>query len=156
VQYASRVSVQSSPLEVIEDLENRCVVHAYHFHHTEHSLCWTPVRAVRRDHGQTPQAYLVLSRCAAPSLSFCRRLTRSRADGVSEGEFEATLSEGLPSIRSMYAFPSHASPYTYPTQMPPCNRISTLPSRSPSLAKTTNLSFSPSPRRRRWPATPQP
>jgi hypothetical protein len=96
VQYASRMSVQSYPLEVIEVLENRCVVHAYHLHHTEHNLYWAPVRAVRRDHGQTPQAYIVLSRCAAPSLSFCSRLTRSRAGGISEGEFEATLSEGLP------------------------------------------------------------
>jgi eukaryotic translation initiation factor 2C len=35
VQLASRMSAQSSQREVIEDLENMCVVRAYHLLHTE-------------------------------------------------------------------------------------------------------------------------
>jgi hypothetical protein len=63
------------------------------------------VRMVQRGNRQTPQAYLVLSWCVAPTLGFCRGLTRSRTDGASEGKFEATLSEELPSIQSAHTFP---------------------------------------------------
>ncbi|KAF8268490.1 argonaute-like protein [Lactarius quietus] len=66
VQYASRMSVQSSPREVIEDLENMCV-HLF--------------KRYRESMGKLPKRLL-----------FYR-------DGVSEGEFEATLGEELPSIR---------------------------------------------------------
>lgn len=47
VQLASRMSAQPSQREVIEDLENMCVVPFF--------------RAVQRGNRQTPQAYLVLS-----------------------------------------------------------------------------------------------
>jgi eukaryotic translation initiation factor 2C len=66
------MSVQSSPREVIEDLENICV---HLFGRYSDAM------------GKLPKRIL-----------FYR-------DGVSEGEFEATLSEKLPSIRSMHASP---------------------------------------------------
>lgn len=62
--------MQSSPREVIEDLENMCVVRAYypptpHFFTRARMMTGQfsePVRAVQSGHGQTSQAHLVLSR----------------------------------------------------------------------------------------------
>ncbi|KAN0132399.1 Piwi domain containing protein [Lactarius tabidus] len=70
VKYAAMMSVQSSPREVIEDLENMCV-HLF--------------RRYQEEMGKLPKRIL-----------FYR-------DGVSEGEFEATLGEELPSIRNACA-----------------------------------------------------
>ncbi|KAN0132398.1 Ribonuclease H-like domain containing protein [Lactarius tabidus] len=70
VKYVSRMSVQSSPREVIEELENMCV-HLF--------------GQYRESMGKLPKRIL-----------FYR-------DGVSEGEFEATLNEELPSIRNACA-----------------------------------------------------
>ncbi|KAH9023196.1 argonaute-like protein [Lactarius hengduanensis] len=71
-----------SPQEIIEDLEDMCV-HVF--------------ERYRGRHGQTPQAYLVLSR-----LSETKK-PRFLLDGVSEAEFKETLRVELPSIRKACA-----------------------------------------------------
>ena len=103
--------MQSSPQEVIEDLENMCVVRAPLLspHHPQ-------ARMINRDSStcsigtERPCAYFQSASCSiAVSCCFCVRAgllwlstLEPPADGVSEGEFQATLKEELPSIRSTH------------------------------------------------------